>query len=673
MKAHSTSLNRVREVHVIFKTHLDLGFTDFAAKVQAGYFRYFFPRAIALARALRERGGPERFVWTVGSWLIYQYLEKESATDKPLLERAIRDGDIVWHGLPFTTHSELMDASLFRHGLSLSKKLDRRFGRRTIAAKMTDVPGHTRAIVPLLARAGVRFLHIGTNPASTAPDVPPVFIWRHEGHELVVMYHTSYGDLMTPPGLDVGICFAHAGDNHGPQTREQVLGVFETLRGRFPEARIIGSTLNAFAARLLTIRSSLPVIEQEIGDTWIHGVGSDPGKVRTFRAFCRLRNRWLGADRAHSRGGRKLIDDFSDELLCIPEHTWGMDEKTHLADYSLYTRAELRRLRGRKSTKRFEASWAEQRQYLVRAAEAVKASPLAREVNAVLDERKPAAPDTDGFSRVSDLARVFATRHFDLRFDAATGAIAGFKARKTGRTWADARHPLGLFIYEIFSAADYRRFAAQYLRDLEQHRAWAIPDFTKPGMEKLKYAHQRWNPALKKLLYRAGDGRHDFILNLEMPAPPVEQFGCPKALTLEVSVSDLAPAVTLKLQTFKKNACRLPEAMWFSFCPVVLAEGTWTLDKMGEAIDPRRVVRNGNRKLHAVTQGVRYADAKSSFVVDTLDAALVAPGEPSLLDFNNRLPNLRRGMHFNLYNNVWGTNFPMWYADDMLFRFVMHV
>ena len=25
--------------------------------------------------------------------------------------------------------------------------------------------------------------------------------------------------------------------------------------------------------------------------------------------------------------------------------------------------------------------------------------------------------------------------------------------------------------------------------------------------------------------------------------------------------------------------------------------------------------------------------------------------------------------YFNLYNNVWNTNFPMWYEDDALFRF----
>ncbi len=38
---------------------------------------------------------------------------------------------------------------------------------------MTDVPGHTRSIIAPLARAGIRFLHVGVNPACTVPGVPP--------------------------------------------------------------------------------------------------------------------------------------------------------------------------------------------------------------------------------------------------------------------------------------------------------------------------------------------------------------------------------------------------------------------------------------------------------------------------------------------------------------------
>src|SRR5690242_11765100 len=117
----------IAKVHLVFKTHLDLGFTDLAKNVAANYFAHYIPQAIDLAEALRASGGQERFVWTTGSWLIYEYLEQATAPDRARLEQAIAAGDIVWHGLPFTLHSELLDPSLFRYGLSLAQDLDRRF------------------------------------------------------------------------------------------------------------------------------------------------------------------------------------------------------------------------------------------------------------------------------------------------------------------------------------------------------------------------------------------------------------------------------------------------------------------------------------------------------------------------------------------------------------------
>ncbi len=180
----------IQRIHLAFKTHLDVGYTDLAREVAKRYFELYVPQAIHLAQTLRQAGGEKRFVWTTGSWLIYEYLERASRSDRARMEQAILDGDIVWHGLPFTVFSELMDADLFRFGLSLSQELDRRFGKRTIAAKMTDVPGHTRSIVPLLAEAGIQFLHIGVNAGSTPPAVPPVFVWRDpSGAQVIVMLH----------------------------------------------------------------------------------------------------------------------------------------------------------------------------------------------------------------------------------------------------------------------------------------------------------------------------------------------------------------------------------------------------------------------------------------------------------------------------------------------------
>ncbi|HEX7976472.1 MAG TPA: hypothetical protein VF498_18825, partial [Anaerolineales bacterium] len=90
----------IATVHLVFKTHLDIGFTDFAARVVQQYFQDYIPRAIRTARELREQGSPDRFIWTTGSWLIYEYLEQAAPAQRKELEEAIQAGDIAWHALP---------------------------------------------------------------------------------------------------------------------------------------------------------------------------------------------------------------------------------------------------------------------------------------------------------------------------------------------------------------------------------------------------------------------------------------------------------------------------------------------------------------------------------------------------------------------------------------------
>jgi hypothetical protein len=657
----------IEVIHIIFKTHLDVGFTDLARNVVTRYFDDYIPRVCETARALRQEGGSERFIWTTGSWLVYEYLERASPKKRKVLEEAIGAGDITWHGLPFTTHSELMDASLFRYGLSLSQSLDKRFGKKTIAAKMTDVPGHTRAIVPLLAEAGIKFLHIGVNQASTAPDVPPIFVWQDDsGAEMVVMYQHSYGDLLIVPGTSHAIAIAHTSDNLGPQSVGEIYEIFRNLQKQFPRAGVMASSLNAYARELLSIKSQLPVVTREIGDTWIHGVGTDPKKVGEFREICRLRSRWI-SDEQMSLDDKRFAN-FSRRLLLVPEHTWGLDEKTHLSDYANYRRDQLTLARKQANFRKFESSWVEQRTYLRRALEALNSSPLAGEVQNRLNEMVPKVPSKLGFENISNPSTVFDTEHFVVGFDAQCGAISYLKDKRTGRRLAGVGYSLGLLRYQTFSQADYDRFLSQYLTS---RPTWAVLDFSKPGIAEAGAESKWWVPALSQLVLREDQEGHHFILEMVLPETCIAQCGAPKMITLELDLPRQEPLLYFNLQWFQKPANRLPEAFWFSFCPRVNGARGWMMEKMGKLISPLQVVRNGNRKLHAVDSYVFHRDHRNLLVIETFDAPLLAPGEPSLLNFNNRQPPLKKGMHFNLYNNVWGTNFPMWYDEDARFRFAL--
>jgi hypothetical protein len=662
-------MTNLSKVHLIFKTHLDVGFTDYSRNVVRGYFEHFIPKALATAKTLRDEGRAERFVWTTGVWLIYEYLESANPAQRSALEAAILAGDITWHGLPFTTHTELMDASLFQTGLGLSQQLDRRFGKKTIAAKMTDVPGHTRAMVPLLAAAGIKFLHIGVNPAASSPDVPPVFVWCDEpsGTDIMVMYHKgSYGDLMQVPGMTEAIAFAHTGDNLGPQAAPDVIENYQALQAKLPQAAITASTLDNFAEKLLEMKATLPVVTAEIGDTWIHGVGTDPAKVSQYRELLRLRHEW--ANNPKTDAGDPLIYAFERKLLMIPEHTWGMDIKTHLIDWTNYSRKQFEAVRGQPNFKKVEASWQEQRDYVRQAVDALPAPSLKKEAEDRLAQLKPVRPRKAGFKPL-DLAAPVATAHYEIGFDAKYGTINHLREKSTKRLWAAPGNDLARFVYEIFSKEDYDDFYDRYIiNKTPEIAAWAVPDNTKPGMDGAVPMHQTWCATLLGAYRRETANDDTFLLEMTVPDVCYTDYGAPRQLYLEVTLPREKPSIELRFQWFDKPANRLPEALWLSFAPRITAARGWTLDKMGRPISPLDVVRNGNRHLHAVS-GVTYQDPRGALHIESLDAPLVAPGESSLVNFNNKQPALKKGMHFNLFNNVWGTNFPMWYEDDALFRF----
>ena len=128
------------------------------------------------------------------------------------------------------------------------------------------------------------------------------------------MYEGSYGQTFILPGGEYGLAFGHSMDNLGPQNEVEVGEIYRQLRKEHPDAVVFASTLNAFAERLLPIRASLPVVTQEIGDSWIHGVGSDPVKVSQFRELLRLRKEWLKGE--PSVGGGLAISTVSSEDCC---------------------------------------------------------------------------------------------------------------------------------------------------------------------------------------------------------------------------------------------------------------------------------------------------------------------------------------------------------------------
>ena len=127
-------------------------------------------------------------------------------------------------------------------------------------------------------------------------------------------------------------------------------------------------------------------------------------------------------------------------------------------------------------------------------------------------------------------------------------------------------------------------------------------------------------------------------------------------------------SLLLTLRLRDKPANRMPEAGFFSFTP---AQATsWSLLKMGLWHDGSNIVRRGGGQLQAV-EAVRAMTAAGTLEIRLLDAGLIAPASADFMPFRGETPDFRAGIRVNLYNNKWGTNFPMWWEGTVEFRLIV--
>lgn len=639
--AQSVVNSDITKVYLAFKTHLDVGFTDLSSVVTDRYIHEFIPKAIEVSEKLQKDGAGERYVWTTGSWLIWKYLHLASPKEVERLEAAIRRGDIVWNAVPYTVESESMNRDLFETCLLISNKLDRKYGKQTIAAKMTDVPGHTRSAIAPMVKAGIRFLHIGVNPASPIPAVPNFCRWRDpEGNELILVYQQDYGTESIIPGTKTAIAINFTGDNHGPHSYEQVKGIYADLRKRYPNAQLVGASFNEIAQDLSELRESLPIVTAEIGDTWIYGYGSAPVRMAKFRALSALYSQWLSDGKIDKESDEAI--SFAVELGLIAEHTQGVDVKTHLQNWDKYDMDHFRQARSAGLFSKAEQSWKELDAY-IESAIAYLPSSLQQEARA----------------EVERIDRVVLED------------VGGEKSKSTSNVWNQLLPGGSLKIsglsYQMFDSKDYDAYLNRYLR---AQYGWALADLGKPGLDQ-SGATSVFLPAhvVAQTVKKERKGIHT-VTELAFPVRagmPSQVY--PERMQVSSRVYKESDKAEVSLTIYKKPAVRLPEAYWLSFTAddilSILAE------KMGAEVDLLNVVSKGNRQMHGIDRYVDLVTSSGTFRIWSDAAFLVNVGEACGINYSTEYPDKRGGIHFNLSNNLWGTNFSMWNEGSLTYRFVI--
>ncbi|XP_055897527.1 uncharacterized protein LOC106076569 [Biomphalaria glabrata] len=693
-----SSEQKINKVHLIFMNHLDVGYYDgldkdagFAVEVLNRYQSEYFVRAINVSRTLIRLGYSERFVYTTHPWLVSLYLDCPdiklmgvqlkcpNKTEQDDFKKAVMEGHITWHAFAMNIQTDFLGAKLFTFGLDLSKSLDTMFGIHRTHATMSqrDVPGMTKAVLPLLASRGVKAISVGVNPGTAPPDVPSPFVWklRDSDKEGLLAFWIKGGYPLNPgpdpahprglakekciiaAGLSEALCFAFRTDNTGPPVDiQEILGYYEIVRAEFPGAELVASSLDNFVKALETVKPSLPVRTFEIGDTWVQGVTSDPWKYIKYRAFVRAWETCSNSGKCLDSDPR--IQDMLRFLIKLPEHTWGAHD---FLDHVNWTNSQLAVARQSEVYKTAEDTWREQRQFLDFAFNALQDHPLKDMVKSEYDDTLAVLPDLGGYSDGQTDVEYTCPGGVIIQF-AKDGSLSRLYDPVNQRDWASPSAPLGKLIYDTFVEQDFISMAKLY--NYEAGVGYDKPNVTKYGKPEKK----RWDVSVLNVYKKVNTTNCDFwVKATTTDNQTVTKYGAPEVFYVQYLTNPATKGIDVTLLLLGKVTTRLPESISFGFSPLN-SNTAWSLSKMGQKIDPCNVVLNGSQYVHGVDTGISLLNSSGhGLQILSRDVPIVFIGTSDRQDVPFPVPlqpfqcSSIQTMSFNIFNNIWNTNYIYWY------------
>lgn len=324
----------LKEVIVVNKTHVDLGYTHLASDAIALYRTEMIDNALNTMDAFPPE---RRFSWTLPAWLLSETLwEGQDPHRRKRLEEAIGSDRLAWHAIPFTMHTDACDMEDLARGFVFADQLSAKYNKPlSRTAKQTDVPEHSWFLPTLLANAGVKFIHIGTNNQCVMPDVPDFFFWEGPDGSRILVYFSkcAYGTDIIPPEdwpFETWLAMQVTGDNSGPPDKAALAALLNRADEKLPGVKVTFGTIDDFYNAISKEDlSNVPVVRADLTDTWIHGIGSMPEEtaiahnMRPDMTTLESLEMLLVHANLKENTARTPIAEARENSLLYSEHTWG--------------------------------------------------------------------------------------------------------------------------------------------------------------------------------------------------------------------------------------------------------------------------------------------------------------------------------------------------------------
>ena len=339
------------EVYLLHHSHVDIGYTHVQTEVERKHWKYF-EQVIDLARKTADYPAGSAFKWNVEVlWAVDSFLKQASPEDSQAFVDAVKKG---WIGLDALYGNELTALCRPEELVRLvdyARTLRRQYDVTIDSAMITDVPGYTWGIVPVLAQSGVKYFSVGPNRGhrigytlSTWGDKP--FYWQSpSGRENILCWVAGEGYSFFHSGrLDAGRLFDYLkrlgdseypydmiqlrysiGGDNGPPDPDMSDFVKEWNQKYAYPKLVVATTTEMFSQFERRYAGQVPRVRGDFTPYWEDGAGSSAAETSINRdaaeRLVQTETLWAMLDPAGYPA--EQFQDAWRNVILYDEHTWG--------------------------------------------------------------------------------------------------------------------------------------------------------------------------------------------------------------------------------------------------------------------------------------------------------------------------------------------------------------
>jgi hypothetical protein len=343
------------EVYILMHSHTDIGYTDLQPNIEQKQ-AHNVVHALEMIRQFKDAPEGERFKWNLEvMWTADQFYRIATPEQVREFEQDVHDGYIGVDAMYGNLLTGLCRYEEMLRQVSFATRLGERCGRPVDSMMISDVPGLTWGIVPVMAGHGVKYISAGPNASRTMAgdrigyvrvqwENNP-FYWVSPSGQQRVLYWGSQGGYSFGhhfSSITEGLPFLlqrldeqeykydivqlrwTKGDNGPPD--EGVMPAVREWNAKYAYPKlVIATTSEAFHAFEQRYGSELPVHSGDMTPYWEDGAGSSAAETAINRhsadRLTQAETLW-----ALRNPGKFPADAFGvawKNAALYSEHTWG--------------------------------------------------------------------------------------------------------------------------------------------------------------------------------------------------------------------------------------------------------------------------------------------------------------------------------------------------------------